>query len=49
LVESFQVTPYNIRVCLAFPPDTDTPGYVEEMKTKVVISFMCWVTNEFDL
>lgn len=29
-----EVTPYNIRVCLAFPPDTDTPGYVEEMKTK---------------
>lgn len=29
-----EVTPYNIKVCLAFPPDTDTPGYVEEMKTK---------------
>lgn len=29
-----EVTPYNIRVSLAFPPDTDTPGYIEEMKTK---------------
>lgn len=32
-----QVKPYNIRVTLAFPPDTDTPGYEEENKHKVNI------------
>jgi len=36
LAESLQmeVRPYDIRVTVSFPPDTDTPGYKEEMKTK---------------
>lgn len=36
LAEALQmeVKPYNIRICIAFPPDTDTPGLREEMKTK---------------
>ncbi|XP_077412859.1 3-dehydrosphinganine reductase isoform X1 [Vanacampus margaritifer] len=36
LAESLQmeIKPYNIYVTLAFPPDTDTPGLVEENKTK---------------
>ena len=36
MAESLQMElkPYNIRVSLAFPPDTDTPGYEEEMKSK---------------
>ena len=25
-----QVKPYNIRVTVSFPPDTDTPGYAQE-------------------
>ena len=29
-----EVKPYNIRVTLSFPPDTDTPGFQEELKTK---------------
>ncbi|ESN91947.1 hypothetical protein HELRODRAFT_104089 [Helobdella robusta] len=29
-----EVLPYNVHVCLAFPPDTKTPGYDEEMKNK---------------
>lgn len=27
--------PYNIYVTVAYPPDTDTPGFAEENKTKV--------------
>jgi len=36
LAETLQmeVKPYNIKVTLAFPPDTDTPGFKEEEKTK---------------
>ncbi|GAB6019414.1 hypothetical protein CHUAL_000995 [Chamberlinius hualienensis] len=36
LAETLQmeVKPYNIRITLAFPPDTDTPGFMEEEKTK---------------
>ncbi|KAK3764199.1 hypothetical protein RRG08_044126 [Elysia crispata] len=36
LAESLQmeITPYNIRLTLAFPPDTNTPGFEEEQKTK---------------
>ncbi|XP_013382180.1 3-ketodihydrosphingosine reductase [Lingula anatina] len=36
LAEALQmeVKPYNIYITLAFPPDTDTPGYAEENKTK---------------
>lgn len=30
-----QVKPYNIYVTVAYPPDTDTPGFAEESKTKV--------------
>ena len=36
LAEALQmeVKPYNIRITLSFPPDTDTPGFAEELKTK---------------
>lgn len=36
LAESLQmeVKPYNIKVTLGFPPDTDTPGFAEEEKSK---------------
>ncbi|KAK2151858.1 hypothetical protein LSH36_348g01013 [Paralvinella palmiformis] len=36
LAESLQMEwkPYSIRVTLSFPPDTDTPGYKEELKSK---------------
>lgn len=29
-----ELKPYNISVTLAFPPDTDTPGFAEEQKSK---------------
>uniref|UniRef100_A0A8C5CK91 3-ketodihydrosphingosine reductase n=1 Tax=Gadus morhua TaxID=8049 RepID=A0A8C5CK91_GADMO len=29
-----EMKPYNIYVTVAYPPDTDTPGFVEENKTK---------------
>lgn len=29
-----ELKPYNIYVSVSFPPDTDTEGYREEMKTK---------------
>uniref|UniRef100_A0A8C9EY70 3-dehydrosphinganine reductase n=1 Tax=Pavo cristatus TaxID=9049 RepID=A0A8C9EY70_PAVCR len=37
LAEALQmeVKPYNIYVTVAYPPDTDTPGFAEESKTKV--------------
>lgn len=31
----YKMKPYNIKVTLAFPPDTDTPGFAEEQKIKV--------------
>ncbi|KAK7114250.1 3-dehydrosphinganine reductase-like [Littorina saxatilis] len=36
MAESLQmeVRPFNIQVTLAFPPDTDTPGFAEEQKSK---------------
>lgn len=36
LAESLQMemTPYNVRVTVAFPPDTDTPGYQQELLGK---------------
>nr|XP_020451269.1 3-ketodihydrosphingosine reductase [Monopterus albus] len=36
LAEALQmeIKPYNIYVTVAYPPDTDTPGYAEESKTK---------------
>jgi len=36
LAEALQmeVKPYNIHICMSFPPDTVTPGFEEEMKTK---------------
>ncbi|XP_062260047.1 3-ketodihydrosphingosine reductase [Platichthys flesus] len=36
LAESLQmeIKPYNIYVTVAFPPDTDTPGFAEENKSK---------------
>lgn len=29
-----EVKPFNISVAVSYPPDTDTPGYKEEMLTK---------------
>ncbi|NXW02754.1 KDSR reductase, partial [Fregetta grallaria] len=36
LAEALQmeVKPYNIYITVAYPPDTDTPGFAEESKTK---------------
>ena len=31
---SNELSPYNISVTVSYPPDMDTPGYAEEMKTK---------------
>ncbi|XP_059167964.1 3-ketodihydrosphingosine reductase-like isoform X2 [Physella acuta] len=38
LAEALQmeVKPYNIHLTLAFPPDTNTPGFQEEQKTKPI-------------
>jgi 3-dehydrosphinganine reductase len=33
-----EVKPFNIQICVAYPPDTDTPGYKEEMLTKPLIT-----------
>lgn len=33
-----ELRPYNIYVSLAYPPDTDTPGYEIEMQTKPEIT-----------
>lgn len=33
-----QVKPYNIAVSVVFPPDTDTPGFENENKNKVIYS-----------
>ncbi|KAL8182598.1 UNVERIFIED_CONTAM: hypothetical protein K2H54_058510 [Gekko kuhli] len=37
LAEALQmeVKPYNVYITVAYPPDTDTPGFAEESKTKV--------------
>lgn len=35
VVFEMQVKPYNVYVTVAYPPDTDTPGFAEENKTKV--------------
>lgn len=32
---SQQVKSYNISVTVAYPPDTDTPGFAEESQNKV--------------
>ncbi len=29
-----ELKPHNIRISVAYPPDTDTPGYAKEMETK---------------
>ncbi|KAK1337506.1 hypothetical protein QTO34_002136 [Cnephaeus nilssonii] len=34
VVSEMQVKPYNVYVTVAYPPDTDTPGFAEENKTK---------------
>lgn len=34
VVYHFQVKPYNISVTLCLPPDTDTPGFANEEKSK---------------
>lgn len=31
---AMELTPHNVCVTLALPPDTDTPGFKEEEKTK---------------
>ncbi|XP_027621974.1 3-ketodihydrosphingosine reductase isoform X3 [Tupaia chinensis] len=33
-VSTFEVKPYNVYVTVAYPPDTDTPGFAEENKMK---------------
>lgn len=33
-----EVKPYGILVSVAYPPDTDTPGYKIEMETKPLIT-----------
>ena len=33
-----ELKPYNITVSVCYPPDTDTPGYDEEMKTKPLLT-----------
>jgi 3-dehydrosphinganine reductase len=32
---SMEVKTHNVKVCVCFPPDTDTPGFEEEEKSKV--------------
>jgi 3-dehydrosphinganine reductase len=34
-----ELKPYGIYVTLSYPPDTDTPGFKEELKDKVLVSF----------
>ena len=36
---SSQVKPYNVAVSVVFPPDTDTPGFENENKNKVLHVF----------
>ncbi|MEE6465225.1 hypothetical protein FKM82_006495 [Ascaphus truei] len=33
-IDQFAVKPYNVYVTVAYPPDTDTPGFAEENKSK---------------
>ncbi|XP_063494830.1 3-ketodihydrosphingosine reductase isoform X3 [Symphalangus syndactylus] len=33
-VSAFEVKPYNVYITVAYPPDTDTPGFAEENRTK---------------
>ncbi len=33
-----ELKPYGILISVAFPPDTDTPGYQKEMMTKPEIT-----------
>jgi 3-dehydrosphinganine reductase len=33
-----EVKPYNIFISLSYPPDTDTPGYQEEMLSKPALT-----------
>ena len=35
VVSETQVKPYNVYVTVAYPPDTDTPGFAKENQTKV--------------
>lgn len=35
----FQLKPYNIKVTVSYPPDTDTPGFAHEQITKVRTTF----------
>lgn len=44
VVSEMQVKPYNVYVTVAYPPDTDTPGFAEENKTKVSIP-LCHVLS----
>lgn len=37
-VLQMELRPYNIFVSISYPPDTNTPGYVEEMKSKPSIT-----------
>lgn len=43
-----QVHPYNIFVSVAYPPDTDTPGFkVEELTKPTETTMICGVGNVF--
>lgn len=35
-VLAMELKSFGISVCVSFPPDTDTPGFEEENKSKVV-------------
>lgn len=51
LAEALQmeVKPYNIHICIAFPPDTDTPGLHEENKTKPMeTKLICETSGVFE-
>uniref|UniRef100_A0A8C5TJK7 3-dehydrosphinganine reductase n=1 Tax=Malurus cyaneus samueli TaxID=2593467 RepID=A0A8C5TJK7_9PASS len=41
LAEALQmeVKPYNVYITVAYPPDTDTPGFAEESKTKSIPAY----------
>ena len=37
-----EVKPYNVSVTIAYPPDTDTPGFKEENLIKVISVLNRW-------
>lgn len=43
---SMELKSFGIKVCVSFPPDTDTPGFEEENKSKVSLETHCH--SEYD-